>query len=80
MLGGWWSGWGGLTLPDGSAFEVMPWERKFCELLANESGDLGLSVGRGNGKTGFVAGACGGGGASGRAVAPEAGGVCFGGP
>ena len=46
----------GLTLPCGSAFEVMPWEREFCELMADESGDLGLSIARGGGKTGFVSG------------------------
>lgn len=46
----------GLTLPDGKPFEVLPWEREFCDLLARESGDVALSVARGNGKTALVAG------------------------
>ena len=46
----------GLALPDtGETFALMPWERDFCKLLESESGDVALSVARGNGKTALVA-------------------------
>ena len=57
MRGGALADWiGRLTLPDGEPFELMPWERDFCRLLETETGDVALSVARGNGKTALVAG------------------------
>ena len=40
----------------GQPFEVLPWERRFCRAVL-KAGLLqgGLSMGRGNGKTAFVA-------------------------
>ena len=51
---------GGLTLAggdcDGEQFTVLPWERRFCRGAFAVEGDAAISVGRGNGKTGLVAG------------------------
>ena len=53
-------GWlGKLTLSggdlDGQKFEVWPWERKFILGTFGQSGNAALSLGRGNGKSAFVA-------------------------
>ena len=51
---------GGLTLSggdlNGQPFEVWPWERRFLLGTFGQSGNAALSVGRGNGKSAFVAG------------------------
>ncbi|MDE0473877.1 MAG: hypothetical protein OXI50_04920 [Gammaproteobacteria bacterium] len=39
----------------GRHLDLIPWERRFLYRLARTRGDVGLSVGRGNGKTGLVA-------------------------
>ena len=40
---------------DGEPFEVWPWERRFIKGTFGQSGNSALSIGRGNGKSGFVA-------------------------
>ena len=40
---------------DGQPFTVWPWERKFILGTFGQSGDSSLSLGRGNGKSGFCA-------------------------
>ena len=51
---------GGLVLAggdhDGQLFTVLPWERRFVFGAFRQSGDAGLSVARGNGKSALVAG------------------------
>ena len=51
---------GGLTLAggdhDGAPFTVLPWEARFVRGAFAVSGPAALSVGRGNGKSAFVAG------------------------
>ena len=51
---------GGLTLSGGDLggqrFEVWPWERRFILGTFGQPGDAALSIGRGNGKSGFCAG------------------------
>ena len=54
-------GWlGGLVLSGGDhhgrLMEVWPWERRFVRGVWSREGDAALSVGRGNGKSGLVAG------------------------
>ena len=54
------AGWlGKLTLSggdlDGQPFTVWPWERKFILGTFGQSGNAALSLGRGNGKSAFVA-------------------------
>ena len=39
----------------GSHLDLIPWERRFLYRLARTDGDLGLSVGRGNGKSALCA-------------------------
>ena len=56
---------GGLILAggdhDGEAFTVLPWERRFLAGAFAVTGDAGLSIARGNGKSALVAAiACGG--------------------
>ena len=50
---------GGLTLSggdlDGEPFTVWPWERRFILGTFGQAGDAALSIGRGNGKSAFVA-------------------------
>ena len=50
---------GGLTLSggdlDGQPFTVWPWERRFIKGTFGQEGNAALSIGRGNGKSGFVA-------------------------
>ena len=50
---------GGLTLSggdlDGQQFEVWPWEKRFIRGTFGQPGNAALSIGRGNGKSGFVA-------------------------
>ena len=50
----------GLTMSggdrDGEPFEVLAWERRFCRGAFAVEGPAALSVGRGNGKSGLVAG------------------------
>ena len=50
---------GGLTLSggdlDGQPFTVWPWERRFIMGTFGQEGDAALSIGRGNGKSAFVA-------------------------
>ena len=50
---------GGLTLSggdlDGQHFTVWPWERRFIMGTFGQDGDAALSIGRGNGKSAFVA-------------------------
>ena len=41
---------------DGETFTVWPWEKRFLLGAFGQSGNAALSVGRGNGKSGFVAG------------------------
>ena len=49
----------GLTLAggdrDGEPFTVLPWERRFLSGAFRQSGDAGLSVARGNGKSALLA-------------------------
>ena len=40
---------------DGQHFAVWPWERRFIEGTFRQEGNAALSIGRGNGKSGFVA-------------------------
>ena len=40
---------------DGQPFEVWPWERRFILGTFGQPGNAALSIGRGNGKSGFVA-------------------------
>ena len=40
----------------GERFQVLPWERKFLRGICGVSGDAAVSIGRANGKSGFVAG------------------------
>ena len=40
---------------DGQPFEVWPWERRFIRGTFRQPGNAALSIGRGNGKSGFVA-------------------------
>ena len=51
---------GGLTLSggdlDGQPFTVWPWEKKFILGTFGQPGNAALSIGRGNGKSGFCAG------------------------
>ena len=51
---------GGLKLAggdhDGEAFTVLPWEKRFIRGAFAGPGDSAISVGRGNGKSAFVAG------------------------
>ena len=53
-------GWlGKLTLSggdlDGELFTVWPWEKRFILATFGQSGNAALSIGRGNGKSAFVA-------------------------
>ena len=41
---------------DGEPFEVLPWEKRFVRGAFRTSGDAALTVARGNGKSGLVAG------------------------
>ena len=41
---------------DGQPFQVWPWERRFIEGTFRQPGNSALSIARGNGKSGFVAG------------------------
>ena len=51
---------GGLTLSggdlDGEPMTVWPWERRFVRGVFSRAGDGALTIGRGNGKSGLVAG------------------------
>ncbi len=51
---------GGLTVPEGPGagepFNVLRWERRFLRGFEGCSGDVAMSLARGNGKTGLVAG------------------------
>ena len=51
---------GGLTVPAGdhagAAFEVLPWEADYIAGAFDVAGDSALSIARGNGKSGLVAG------------------------
>ena len=40
---------------DGEPFTVWPWEARFLRGVFSQSGNAALSIGRGNGKSGFVA-------------------------
>ena len=50
---------GSLTLSggdlDGQPFQVWPWEKRFLVGTFGQPGNAALSIGRGNGKSGFVA-------------------------
>ena len=46
----------GLPLPHGGTFDIMPWERRFLRGIEATAGDAALSVARGNGKSGLLAG------------------------
>ncbi len=50
----------GLTVPQGPGagdpFHVLPWERRFLRGFERTSGDVSMSLARGNGKSGLVAG------------------------
>ena len=51
---------GGLTVPQGPGvgdpFHVLPWERRFLRGFESTTGDVSMSLARGNGKSGLVAG------------------------
>ncbi len=51
---------GGLTVPQGPGvgdlFHVLPWEKKFLKGFEATSGDVSMTLSRGNGKSGLVAG------------------------
>ena len=51
---------GGLTVPQGPGvgdpFDVLPWEKRFLRGFEGCSGDVSMSLARGNGKSGLVAG------------------------
>ena len=46
---------GGLQLPDGGTFQLIPWERRLLAGLDKTPGDAALSLGRGNGKSALCA-------------------------